>query len=786
MNRILYRINSYIPQFVKVFLVNAIRDLSAAFCVILGIFSLLSILSYSPNDPSLFLATDDTIHNLLGRHGATFADVILETLGWSSLIIPITFFMFGWELFRKYVSTLFILRLATLPLASLFMAGFLSALFDSNQNIGERIISFGGHLGSAISHSINYFFSSNIVLMNIITAILLGIFAVVLSVFVCGLYRNPFILSPEHDRFAILKKFNFLQRFVRLKSQPHLDEYDCYIDNDPDIVLNSPKKSKVSSLLKDTKSESNKASEKSNNIDKINQVLKKQNRSKSNDLFGEEYSLPSIDLLHPVPKKKRDPMLSNETLHHNAQMLESVLDDFGVKGEIRQWHPGPVVTLYELEPAPGIRSSRVIGLADDIARAMSALSARVAVIPGKNAIGIELPNTRRETVFLRETFEDESYKAGTQELALGLGKDIGGNTVVADLAKMPHLLIAGTTGSGKSVGINTMILSLLYKLRPEQCKMIMIDPKMLELSIYDGIPHLLSPVVTNPKKAVTALKWVVREMEDRYEMMSQVGVRKLSAFNKKVNEYKESGQVIMQKKVKGFDPATGQPVESEEPMPLETKPYIVVIVDEMADLMMVAGKEIEGAIQRLAQMARAAGIHLIMATQRPSVDVITGTIKANFPTRISFQVTSKIDSRTILGEQGAEQLLGQGDMLFMEAGGKIRRVHGAFVSDEEVEDIVTALKLQGSPQYIESITVDVDEEKPNVDVNNSDLDSMFQEALDVVRNDGKVSTSYIQRRLKIGYNRAARIIDEMEEQGFISSPDHTGKREILIGQKEYA
>ena len=492
-----------------------------------------------------------------------------------------------------------------------------------------------------------------------------------------------------------------------------------------------------------------------------------------------DYDMPDTELLQSAARKKQDPSLSEEVLRHNAQLLESVLEDFGVRGEVKDWHAGPVVTLYELEPAAGIRSSRVIGLADDIARAMSAIAARVAVIPGKNAIGIELPNTRRDTVYLKEIITHKEYQSGSKELPLGLGKDIGGATVVTDLAKMPHLLIAGTTGSGKSVGINTMILSLLYKLSPDQCKMIMIDPKMLELSIYNGIPHLLSPVVTNPKKAVCALKWVVREMEERYDMMSKVGVRKLSAFNERVEEAKQTGEVLTRKRTRGFDPETGQPVEEEEVIPLNPLPYIVVVVDEMADLMMVAGKEIEGLIQRLAQMARAAGIHLIMATQRPSVDVITGTIKANFPTRISFQVTSKIDSRTILGEMGAEQLLGQGDMLFMESGGRIRRVHGAFVSDGEVEDIVDALKVQGAPEYIDDITDDPEEEG-SVSIDGAeDLDPMFADAVEVVKRDQKVSTSYVQRKLKIGYNRAARIIEEMEDQGIISSADHAGKREIL-------
>uniref|UniRef100_UPI003D0EBA53 DNA translocase FtsK n=1 Tax=Roseibium sp. TaxID=1936156 RepID=UPI003D0EBA53 len=461
-----------------------------------------------------------------------------------------------------------------------------------------------------------------------------------------------------------------------------------------------------------------------------------------------------------------------------------VLEDFGVRGEIIEVRPGPVVTLYELEPAPGIKSSRVIGLADDIARSMSAISARVAVIPGKNAIGIELPNVRRETVYLRELLAAQDFEKSKSKLALALGKTINGESVVADLARMPHLLVAGTTGSGKSVAINTMILSLLYRLTPEQCKMIMIDPKMLELSIYDGIPHLLTPVVTDPKKAVVALKWTVREMEDRYKKMSKMGVRNIDGYNTRIKQALEKGESFTRTVQTGFDRETGQPIYEEETLPLEAMPYIVVIVDEMADLMMVAGKDIEGAIQRLAQMARAAGIHLIMATQRPSVDVITGTIKANFPTRISFQVTSKIDSRTILGEMGAEQLLGMGDMLFMAGGGRIQRVHGPFVSDNEVEDIVKHLKVQGTPQYLEAVTEEDDEADSPYDggglAGGDEGNDLYDKAVAIVLRDKKASTSYVQRRLSIGYNRAASLIERMEQEGLISAANHAGKREILV------
>ncbi len=502
------------------------------------------------------------------------------------------------------------------------------------------------------------------------------------------------------------------------------------------------------------------------------------------------YELPPLSLLSSPLTIQRH-QLSDEALEENARMLESVLDDYGVKGEIVSVRPGPVVTMYELEPAPGLKASRVIGLADDIARSMSALSARVSTVPGRSVIGIELPNVHREKVVLREILAARDFGDGNHKLPLALGKDISGEPIVANLAKMPHLLIAGTTGSGKSVAINTMILSLLYKLSPDECRLIMIDPKMLELSVYDGIPHLLSPVVTDPKKAVVALKWVVGEMEERYRKMSKMGVRNIDGYNGRVREALANGELFKRTVQTGFDEETGDPIfETEEIVP-KTIPYIVVIVDEMADLMMVAGKEIEACIQRLAQMARASGIHLIMATQRPSVDVITGTIKANFPTRISFQVTSKIDSRTILGEMGAEQLLGMGDMLYMAGGGRITRIHGPFVSDEEVEEVVTHLKSFGPPEYTSGVVEGPDDDKESdIDLvlglggSGSDLeDALYDTAVAVVLKDRKVSTSYIQRKLGIGYNKAAKLVEQMEEQGVVSPANHVGKREILVPER---
>ena len=499
------------------------------------------------------------------------------------------------------------------------------------------------------------------------------------------------------------------------------------------------------------------------------------------------FELPPLSLLAEPKHKGPSPEHSPERLEEMARQLEGVLEDFGVKGDIINVRPGPVVTLFELEPAPGIKSSRVISLADDIARSMSAISARVAVVPGRNAIGIELPNQNRETVYFREMLASSDFEKMKGKLPICLGKTIGGEPVIADLARMPHLLIAGTTGSGKSVGINTFILSLLYQMTPEQCRMIMIDPKMLELSIYDGIPHLLTPVVTDPQKAVVALKWAVREMEDRYRKMSKIGVRNIDGFNQRVTESKAKGEVITRTVQTGFDRETGEAIFESEEFDLEPLPYIVVVVDEMADLMMVAGKDIEGAIQRLAQMARAAGIHIITATQRPSVDVITGTIKANFPTRISFMVTSKIDSRTILGEQGAEQLLGNGDMLYMASGGRTKRLHGPFVADSEVEAVVNHLKSQGAPDYLDSITEEEDEggsfgeEAFGESSNGGSGDELYDKAVHIVLSDKKASTSYVQRRLGVGYNKAATLIERMEREGVISQANHAGKREILVG-----
>ncbi len=500
------------------------------------------------------------------------------------------------------------------------------------------------------------------------------------------------------------------------------------------------------------------------------------------------FTLPPMSVLTAPPKASERKTLSHDVLQQNSKSLEAVLQDFGVRGEITNARPGPVVTLYELEPAPGIKSSRVIGLADDIARSMSAMAARVAVVAGRNAIGIELPNEHREKVYLRELLAAKENIESVAKLPLCLGKTIGGEPVIIDLARTPHMLIAGTTGSGKSVAINTMILSLVYRLRPDQCRLIMVDPKMLELSVYDGIPHLLTPVVTDPKKAIVALKWAVREMEERYKRMSKLGVRNIDGYNARLADAKAKGEELTRTVHTGFDKETGKAIYEEEKLDLEPLPFIVIIVDEMADLMMVAGKDIEGTVQRLAQMARAAGLHVILATQRPSVDVITGTIKANFPTRISFQVTSKIDSRTILGEMGAEQLLGQGDMLYMAGGGRISRVHGPFVSDDEVEKVVRHLKAQGTPEYLEAVTAEEEAEEDGAVFDATGMGGggeadLFTQAVAIVKRDRKASTSYIQRRLQIGYNRAASLMERMEDEGIVGQANHAGKREILVPEE---
>jgi len=770
--------------------------LVAAICVTLA------LMTWSVQDPSLNQAVNRPVTNLLGRPGAMLSDIMIQLFGLSALawLAPLGFL--GFKLMSGQAVTRLKLRLLMWLLGGLS----LSALVGTLPMIGAwpLPIGLGGIVGDGLLSLIQKLpriggFTPRPFLITLFCVLsFVGLaYASGLGLSVPRRRAKPAVkLDDEDDQdeddtvrrrgmgmvwigaalHGLLSLKNAVRRWYLARVTPD-DPYESMRSNrssrhEPglDGVERSTDETAAPTLSRTRKPAAKPV---------------KPSVTKPGEL--DLYTLPSASLLSE-PKKLVGPIMSSDALEENARMLEGVLDDFGVRGEIVNVRPGPVVTLYELEPAPGIKSSRVIGLADDIARSMSAISARVAVVPGRNAIGIELPNQRRETVYLRELISDREFKDSQMKLAVALGKTIGGEPVMVDLARMPHLLVAGTTGSGKSVAINTMILSLLYRLKPEQCRLIMVDPKMLELSVYDGIPHLLTPVVTDPRKAVVALKWAVREMEERYKKMSKLGVRNIDGFNARVAEAMEKGETITRTVQTGFDRDTGEAIFEDEMMKLEPIPYIVVIVDEMADLMMVAGKDIEGAIQRLAQMARAAGIHVVLATQRPSVDVITGTIKANFPTRISFQVTSKIDSRTILGEQGAEQLLGQGDMLFMAGGGRISRVHGPFVSDGEVEKVVAHLKAQGRPNYLDEVTRedqgDLEDGADGAVFDQGNFGATSQDPYDqavaIVLRDRKASTSYIQRRLQIGYNRAASLMERMEHEGIVGQPNHAGKREILI------
>jgi DNA segregation ATPase FtsK/SpoIIIE, S-DNA-T family len=741
-----------------------------------------AVLTYAPSDPSWNNATGAVPQNAAGAWGANIADTLWQSLGLFAWICALPPLAWGIWLVDGRVGTRLVMRAFAWSASAILLAMFLSlfpALINSETHAG-----LGGALGDVtLAPFAAWLESFGVPTGKAVGGVAAGVAGLMLYILALGF--NPLKLTlpvlpwdaigarlgRATSAFGRSLTWPFRRRTRIDRREPRLidDEFEVVADPGSDEPLPIRREPRVART--DPKKPGKRETRESQ------PGLKLEAQS--------EHQLPPLNLLEKLkPNQQNVSRESDEALEQNARMLENVLADFGVRGQITQVRPGPVVTLYEFEPAAGIRSSRVVSLADDIARSMSAVSARVAAVPGRNVIGIELPNQRRERVILRDLLSTHEYEAANAEIVLALGKNIGGEPVVADLARMPHLLIAGTTGSGKSVAINTMILSLLYRLSPSQCKLIMIDPKMLELSAYDGIPHLLSPVVTDPKKAIVALKWTVREMEDRYRRMSKLGVRNIMGYNERMARAKAKGETLKRTVQTGFDGQTGEPVYEEETLAHEHMPYIVVIVDEMADLMMVAGKDIEAAVQRLAQMARAAGIHIITATQRPSVDVITGTIKANFPTRISFQVTSKIDSRTILGEQGAEQLLGQGDMLYMEGGGRIRRVHGPFVSDEEVEAVVKFLKAQGEPSYLDAITEEPDEPDPASLIDGEGEgsgDDLYDQAVQIVARDRKVSTSYIQRRLQIGYNRAARIIEKMEEEGVISAPNHSGKREVLVG-----
>jgi S-DNA-T family DNA segregation ATPase FtsK/SpoIIIE len=784
-----------------------------------------SLLTWNVDDPSFSYAADGPVRNWLGRPGAIFADLAMQLFGLAvvGLIFPVA--VLGWNIFRLRVPR----RIVRQVLAWVGGASILSAALACLPVLSQWPLptGLGGAAGDLIlgvpewlgggSLSAGFYAALCVILGGLSLGLLWGSclrrpaaaaassrkrtrrpsreaaddddedeesvsrgrLRVVMGVLVhWALTLHAMIRRYRARRAARLSRLQKEAPLPGIRREPifrsgaaDLDEEDPELDSAfAEVVQERAGRPVKGGLVKLPAVRAKPAA----------RAKKEAQPSLDSD---EDFELPALDLLREPKQKRRDTTVDHGALEQNARLLEGVLEDFGVRGEIINVRPGPVVTLYELEPAPGIKSSRVISLADDIARSMSAIAARVAVIPGRNVIGIELPNVNREMVFLRELLSSEDFEDSKGKLALALGKTIGGEPVMADLSKMPHLLVAGTTGSGKSVSINTMILSLLYRLTPQQCRLIMIDPKMLELSVYDGIPHLLTPVVTDPRKAVVALKWTVREMEERYKKMSKLGVRNIDGYNQRIAIAAKKSEVLSRTVQTGFDHATGEPVFETEALELEPMPFIVVLIDEMADLMMVAGKDIEGAVQRLAQMARAAGIHVIMATQRPSVDVITGTIKANFPTRISFQVTSKIDSRTILGEQGGEQLLGQGDMLYMVGGGRIQRVHGPFVSDEEVEEVVAHLKAQGVPDYLESITEEDEEEGAGFEAFAAGLDEstdLYDQAVAVVLRDRKASTSYIQRRLSIGYNRAASLIERMEKEGVVGAANHAGKREILV------
>jgi S-DNA-T family DNA segregation ATPase FtsK/SpoIIIE len=773
----------WLPKILRAAFANHLRMLVGVALFVACAVCAVLLASYAPQDPSwnsISTQPPTRTHNLLGQFGSYSADLLVQLFGMASYLWCIIFAAWGWRMVSDQGLDHFKGRVAMALVALVASGAALNA-------IGVFSPYAGGAFGIVLTTKLLTLLPSDIAHAALASlSFLVGLGALFMA---CALSLAEWntvwqFIATQLHYIGRLFVHGALWAWGRMTYRPQ----NILRDDDDD-------KKVVQSVEDDEEVEEDSETEESETPVRIREkparkpaiikksVAKRQARLALENADG-DFALPPLDLLTRAEPSKAGRDIAPELLKKNAALLEGVLADFGIQGQITHVSPGPVVTLYELEPAPGIRAARVIALADDIARSMSVRSVRVAVVPGRNVIGIEMPNQKRETVLMRELLESDAYVNAQQALPLALGKDIAGMPVIADLARMPHLLVAGTTGSGKSVSINTMILSLLYRLPPERCRFIMIDPKMLELSVYEGIPHLLAPVVTEPKKAVVALKWTVREMEERYRAMSKLGVRNIDGYNLRLKQARERGEELTRQVQTGFDPETGKPVFEEQQMDLTDLPYIVVIVDEMADLMLVAGKDIEVAVQRLAQMARAAGIHIVMATQRPSVDVITGTIKANFPTRISFQVTSKIDSRTILGEMGAEQLLGQGDMLYMAGGGRITRVHGPFVKDSEVEMIVSYLREQGTPDYLEEVTEESEGDgglgdglgaPDGGEVGNA----LYDMAVDIVQREGKASTSFLQRSLKLGYNRAATLIERMEREGVISSANHVGKREVF-------
>ena len=780
---------SLLPATVSEFLHKLLIRFWGSVLILLSAGFIASFISYDINDPSWNNVVEGEATNWLGLIGSHGSDIFIQTLGLAAYVLVLPLLTWGWRIIRLKGLPFIFMHLLMLPILAM-TAALTFATIPPFESWMLMEIGLGGVLGQVLLDYIASFIAwTGISFYALIIGIVFAIVSLVCFYYTAGLSREEWGNMLYGLKLAlctvvakIVGGILYLKKSIERASEKPANNNSTVkasaARKDP-LLKRSEEKEKRAIPIIDKEKKSVKTSKR--------ETIERQPML---DIITDgEFALPSLSLLSPPKPLSEQDRLTHDALEQNARMLEAVLDDFGVKGEISKVRPGPVVTLYELEPAPGTKSSRVINLADDIARSMSATSARVAVVSGKNVIGIELPNSKREIVALREILSSSVYEDGKAKLPMALGKDIGGDPIVADISSMPHLLVAGTTGSGKSVAINVMILSLIYKLTPAQCRLIMVDPKMLELSVYDDIPHLLTPVVTDPKKAVVALKWAVREMEHRYQNMAKLQVRNITAYNKRLEEARQKGKNIIRKVQTGFDPDTGKPIYEEESLDLTPLPMIVVIVDEMADLMLVAGKDIEALIQRLAQMARAAGIHLIMATQRPSVDVITGTIKANFPTRVAFQVTSKIDSRTILGEQGAEQLLGMGDMLHMAGGGRITRVHGPFVDDNEVERVVKALKKQGKPDYLTNIVEEPDEGFDSQFLQNSQMmpdagkpsgDELYDRAVAIVARDQKASTSYIQRQLQIGYNRAANIIDKMEREGVVSSANHVGKREVLV------